>query len=570
MTKIKSLGITTETLKDFKQTSLQEEINILDNIGKSKEYNRYEQYFGMNLSHKTIDIKDNMEERANLKDENPFSFKSFTNRGLSWNIAFMDNLLRKEPYLINAVNYKSTRVLSNGIDLNIRDEDKDDKAQIFINDVLEMKHRKALLNWLFLGIAHGGSGALIVTDKGLNEEELKKPLTVDNINKGDNIHLRPLTRLYQVQPYFAYKGKDGKGEVFITNIGKEEGIYDSTELGKPKYYRVAISGDMFSKTNNNYTFDGDGVNTYIVHRSRLLLYNSSELSWIERRVEQFFGVSIVEKTIDAIKRYKQTLDELLGLLKRSNIPVVYLDGMSKIGRAGTQGTEKILDVLVSIEYALRLGDTIVLGQEDKLEYVMADFKDLSEQLLDRKKELSSILQVPISVTFNEKNELDANVYDFDDKNIQETQIRPAYMQLIPLEYKARYGSEIPDYSFTFKSLEQVTEKEKIDKLKVAVDIIVDLFENNIITVGMAKQILVSASDNVSDMLYELENAKDLIKEDEKKKFNDFQKELAHELQTAALKAKGKEANTYNMAETKVKGKMLGGDNKTTNKNNIDL
>lgn len=555
------VGIIIDAMNDV-ETNLSQDIRILDNIGKAKESNYRESYFGIDI--RATEVKKGIEERVELRDNDPFSIQSFTNKGVSWNIAFMDSLLRKEPYLINAINYKSTRVLSNGIDINIRGDKKDNNRTIFINDKLEMVHRKALLNWLFLGIAHGGSGALIVTKGGLSEQELKKPLTPKDIKKGEEIHLRPLTRLYQVQPYY------GEKEVYITKIGKEEGIYDSTELGKPKYYKISISGDMFQKRNDNYSFGGIGVKTYIVHRSRLLIYNSSELSWIERQLEQFFGLSIVEKALDSIKAYKQTLDELIKLLKRSNIPVIYFAGLQNIGRTGTAGIDKIDEALISIEYAMRTGDAMVLGQDDKLEYIQAQFSDLSNQLKDRKKELSSILQVPISAMFNEEDEVEANAFDFDDKNIQETQVRYALMQLIPLEYKSLFGEEIPEYSFTFKSLEQVTEKEKIDKLKVASEIIIELFEKNIIDVGTAKSILISASDNVSDMLYELDSAKEGMSEDDKKKFNDFQKELANELQTASIKAKGGNPNTYNMAETKVKGRMMGGDNETKNKNTLDL
>lgn len=554
--------------------TIEREIDVLTNISTSKQNAYYEGYLGLRIGdlNKT---KENLETKQNMKDSNPLSLDNISNRGVSWNIAFMDNLLRKEPYVLNAVNYKSVKALTSGIDLNIRgyEEDKDSKngtsnVSIEINDIIEMEYLKPMMRFAFLGIAHGGAGNLIVTDNGLDEKQLLKPLTTEEIKEGTKVHLRPLTRLYQIQPDYSNPDK------YITKIGKEEGIYDSTELGKPKYYRVSISGDMFGKTSNgSYSFQArtQEHTTYIVHRSRLMIYNSSELSWIEQTLEQFFGISIIEKSIDSIKRYKQTLDELLKLLRRSNIPVLNIEKMQTVGRTGNVGLDRIDDALLSYEYAIETGDAVVMGELEKFTYTQADFKDLNDQLSARKKELANALGVNMAVAFNEKDDNEESSYYYDIQMIQELQIRPALTQLIPLLYKSKYGKDIPEYSFAFRSLETTTEKEKAEKLKIVTEIIVELFEKNMVTVGTARDMLISATDNISDMLYELNKEFEKQLGNDDKLFKDFQMEIANELQTAKLKEEVNSGNNkYNMAETKVKGRLEGGDNKLTKKNPIDI
>ena len=253
------------------------------------------------------------DEKKSIRDATYQNIVDFSNRGLSWNIAFLDNVIREESYVENAIVWRANKALQNGIDLNIRDAEVDISNTIGVVERIKTNHTKALFDFSYLGIGYGGSGALIVVNGNTDKQEMLKPLTSKEVKKGDTLSLRPLTRLYQIQPDYS------KTDRYINKVGKDVGIYDETELGKPQYYRVSISGGMFNKggDKNNANFDNT-INTFIVHRSRLLVSNGSTLTWIEQQVEQFFGRSIVENAIEEIKKYKKTLEEILKLLSRSN------------------------------------------------------------------------------------------------------------------------------------------------------------------------------------------------------------------------------------------------------------
>lgn len=543
---------------------LQKEVNLLDTLQKSQNEIINNKSFGYSMY--TEEYKSKIKDEKTKAQESYYNVKDFSTRGLSWNIAFLDNILRDESYVENAVTWSITKALQNGIDLNIRDENVDPDKVIKITDTIKNDYMKPLYDFGVLGRGYGGSGGLIVIDGITDKEEMLKPLVASNVRKGANISIRPLTRLYQIIPDYSREDR------MINKVGKDVGIYDDTELGKPQYYRVSISGGMYRKEKGDLPSGFDNfVNTFLVHRSRLLIYNGNKLSWIEEYVEQFFGIALSVRALDEIKRYKLALDEIMKLLNRSNIPVINISGFENISRSGDVGLKKIDELITAYQYALDVGDIIAIGakDEEELKYLQAEFRELSNILLDRKKELSAALQAPLSVTFKEKDELDESEHYYAIQEIQERQFRPALKQIIPLIYSSLFGEDIPDYSFVFRSLETPTEKDKIDKLKIATEIINTLFTSNLITSGEGKQMLIAASNNVNDMFYEI--SKYYNDENKDKLFKDFQIEIANNLNWNNKKDDLEKGNKeYNMAETKVKGNNEGGDPKKTKKIGIDL
>lgn len=546
---------------------IQDEINILEALGKAKSNILSEKRFNHSTLMAQYAKEKLREDKNSLMNDTYQNIKDFSNRGLSWNIAYMDNIIRSESYIRNAITWRATKALENGIDLNIRDDKVNVDRVIGILDDLKTKYKKPLLSFGYLGIGYGGSGALIVIDGETKKEDMLKPLRAEDLRQGQTMSLRPLTRLYQIQPDFS------RADRYITKVGKETGIFDDTELGKPQYYRVSISGDMFKQEKNGQKASfGNMVNTFIVHRSRLLVFNGNVLTWIEEQKDMYFGQSIVEGSIEEIKKYKKSLEEIMKLLNRSNLPVINMKGLQENNRAGDISLSKIDDLILSYQYALENGDLFVVGakDEEELKFLQAEFRELSNILLDRKKELTASLNAPLSATFNVKDDLDESVYFFSVSEMQERQLAPAYRQIIPIIYKIKYGEDIPDYSFVFKSLEKTTEKDKIDKLEVATKIIKDLFEANLITYAVSQKMLISASNNVNDMFYEI--SKLVESENKDKLFKDFQIEIANELNWQSKKddLKSDENSKYNMAETKLKGRNEGGDPDKTKKPSIKL
>lgn len=550
--------------------SKRNEFNLIENSASAYKNLQYNNSLGVDLIYaNVVDVKNKVRDKK-VNDSNnvlDFDYSDFSRKGLSWNIAFLDDVMRREAYISNAVTWIANKSLSKGIDLNIRRRNSKDLELITnITDYLSSKLKKPLFDFLSQGISYGGSGALIVVGDEFDKEEMIKPLTIDSVKYGDNIALRPLTRLYQIQPIITNTGNMGEEDVMIGKIGKDVGIYDDTELGKPQYWRVSISGNMFDKDKGTFTEKGDFTDTFIVHRSRVLIFNSSELSWVDRKVEQYFGISIIVKALDSIKRYKEALNEIMSLLKRSNVPVLNSDFGSLSGsRSNSNYLKNVEDVITSYYYALEGGGIIVLGSKEKetLEFIQAEFKELTNILLDRKKELSADLQAPVSVTFNEEPKIDENVSYYGVNTVQERQLRPAYYQLIPLIAKATVKDleEMPDYSFEFRSLEYLSEKGKAEKQKIIVETVNTAFQSNLLTKYDAKIALIIGNDNVEDMFNHI-----VLEEEDKNRYaNDDKTDLANVLNNAKMFQNNNNGKVYDPNKSSEAGKGLGGRQDTSRK-----
>ena len=477
-----------------------------------------------------------------------------SNRGISWNIPFLDTLTRDIGYMINAGIWQSTKPLINGIDLNIYDKDKEVKSAAKIQNYLMEDLFKSQQSTLYLGYFHGGSAGLIYIEGEMDEASLQTPLNTKRIKKGSFKGITPLTRLYQVMPHL-------EGGM-INKIGEDVGIFDASELGKPMFYRVNLGGNL-TKINDDGT---SSLGTHmIVHRSRLLLYNASELSWVESRIEHYWGVSVGERALVSMKRFESLNRHINGLAKRSNLPVVKVDGLTMATLAGAEYEAKMMNKIDMIEFAIDAGGMILLTPKDELTFENADFKELPQMLMEFKKQLTADLQAPLSVTFAEVGEDDEKDWHWVIRHIQNRILRTWYMQLIPIIYKSMYNKQIEEYSFTFKSLDVLTEKEKAEKLLTAVEIIEKLWEMNALDLESVHKIMLSAIDNISDMLNEITEeyikiAQEKGEDGEAKTYAYFQVVLAKALNHIQREnQENEQASGYNMTETKVRGKTEGGD-----------
>lgn len=488
-----------------------------------------------------------------------------SNRGISWNIPYLDTLTRDIGYMINAAIWQSTKPLINGIDLNIYDKEKEVKSASRIQNYLMEDLFKPQQSTLYLGYFHGGSAGLIYIDGEMDEISLKTPLNPKRIKLNSFKGITPLTRLYQVMPHL-------EGGM-INKIGEDVGIFDASELGKPMFYRVNLGGNL-TKINDDGT---SSLGTHmIVHRSRLLLYNASELSWVESRIEHFWGVSVGERALVSMKRFESLNRHISGLAKRSNLPVIKVDGLTMATLAGAEYEERMFNKMDMIEFAINAGGMILITPKDELTFNNADFKQIPEILMEFKKQLTADLQAPLSVTFAEVGKDDEKDWHWVIRHIQNRIIRTWYMQLIPIIYKSMYNKQIGDFSFTFKSLDVLTEKEKAEKLLIAIEIIEKLWEMNALDLESVHNIMLSAMDNISDMLNEITEeyikiAQDKGEDGEAKTYAYFQVVLAKAL-NHIQKTNDEEAQSkgYNMAETKVKGKEEGGDPTKKNKPTVTI
>lgn len=413
-------------------------------------------------------------------------------RNISWQITRLDSMMRDVPYFDKAASWKATRALINGADVTATKEDADNLVQIQKDIASLFSPLHSIIKW---GDYYGGSAGLIITDETVDEDDYMKPLTVNSIRKGSFKGIKPLSRLYQVQPDLS--------SGLVTAVGEEYGIYGADEIGQPMYYLVNISGDK--ESNSKY---------FKVHRSRLLLYNSIDLTWVEKRIEMYFGPSALERAYSDFARYESLLAQINKLAQRSNIPVLNMQNLPQASLNGQRFAEYVTSRVKGINFGVSSGGLIVLGdvEKEKFEYQNAQFSEIPTILKHYRENLAAALGAPTSILFNDVESDDEEKYLSSVKEIQERTIRGWFRKLIPILYKTRFGKTLREFDFAFKSLEMPTEKQKAEKMKVVVEWLSMLFDRQIIDVESFQHMLVAMPNNVSDIPNDItQNYLDYIK-----------------------------------------------------------
>jgi hypothetical protein len=446
-----------------------------------------------------------------------------TTRGISWQIPKLDEWTRSKDYLINAATWRANQILGRGIDLNIKadvEKNKEKPSDLDIVEKMQSYLKEELFNplfiMLFLGYFHGGSAGLLIIKNQTDEKSLLRPLTADSIKLGDFLGIKPLTRLYNIQPCYEPQTLDGvKQDVMITKVGADVGIYDAYEFGRPQYYRVSLNADLY----------GDGELTkrqisratnFIVHRSHLLIYNSSPLSYIEERIEQFFGPGIGEKAYVAMRRYENLVDQISLLMDRTNVPVLTTKDLAKATMQGSEFQADAAERLEGVEATIAYGNTVVLNEDESFVFANSSFTDIPKLLTEYKKQLVSGISAPGSVTIGQYEANDEHSFDDSIEADSERFLRSWYKTLIPIVYRSLNAEKIKDYSFTFKSLQKQTEEEKAKTLKLAMEIISIAWKDEVLNEPSYHRMMISAAHNISDMLSELDNAyMEHVKQEEK-------------------------------------------------------
>ncbi len=470
-------------------------------------------------------------------------------RNISWQITKLDAIMRSVPYFDKASSWKATRALVNGIDINSKDKKSEDltMSQHDIAELFSPLH--SIVKW---GDYYGGAGGLIVCDDTENEEDYKNPLVISKMSKGSFKGIKPLSRLYQIQPNLSGK--------LVTKVGEEYGIYSAEEIGQPMYFKINLSGD--TEAQSKY-FD--------VHRSRLLLYSSIELTWVEKRIEMYFGPSLLERAYSDFARYESLLAQVNKLAQRSSIPVLNVQNLPQASLNGQRFAEFLVNRIKGINLGVSSGNMVVLGDAEKesFEYQNADFQQIPELLKHYRQNLSATLNAPTREMFNSEDVEDEKIHLTSVREIQERNIRTWFKKLIPIVYKNRYNKNLKDFDFKFKSLEMSTELEKAQKLGEVVKMLSVLYVDNVIDNESYQQMLIASQDNISDIFNEItELYRAYVKqqgvngEPMNKMANDIK------LATALNHANGLDSDGSNLShkvESAQEGSEKGGDPKKTKK-----
>lgn len=418
----------------------------------------------------------------------------------TWNVGQIMQVEREEPIFRKILNYKSSMAL-NGIDINSKDMTSE---QIRIIKKELKKLYKPLYNLVYQGEAFGGGACLICIKGQMSEKELMKPLKLDFIQPDYFLGLKTLERWYGCNP---------TGDL-IETIG-DNGIDNPELLGEPLYFKVRLGG----KTSKMMK----------VHRTRLLTYNTGSLPEIQKRIEQYWGVSLLERIWEPLNRYKTAINAVINMFLISSQRVLQTEVDTEFASMTERAYEAMKVKLTMMANSLNYSNVLFLGSDDKFTYESVQMSNVSEVLKSIRLDLCSSAEVPMSYMFDDgvnDTQTTENAHACV-KTIQKLFMSEYYNLLIPIIFKSKFGGQVPDFEISFNKLREISDKETSDVVSKMVSAIVEVYKAN----GMDKETFILSLSEIMQNNNDIFNnyKEEFISKYGKLTYNEEQIELAKAL-----------------------------------------
>ena len=397
-----------------------------------------------------------------------------TNRGLTWNMFRINQVERDNPLLRKILSFRASKPLRKGIDLNSKELDAEQIK--YVKKELK-KYNKELHSLIYQGEAYGGSASLICIKGQMSASELIKPLNYDRVQPGYFLGLKNLERWYSVVPDMTR---------LIDRIGERNGIENPNLIGQPLYFKVRLTPDS---------------QELLVHRSRLLIYNTGELPMLEKRIEQFWGVSSLERLWQPLNEYYLAVKYALGAMLFNNQRVVKIDAFTDMATATNKAKEQIKFKLELMKEGMNYSNILFLSSEDEVEHHSYSLADVDDLVTKQAVHLASCACVPYSWLFNDNQfEQETNENAFDSiKEIQENYVRDYYNVLIKLIFKSKYGGALPEFDFEFKPIKENDDKTIAEIISKVSEQLINLFKESVIDKETLIKALSEITNNISDI-----------------------------------------------------------------------
>lgn len=280
---------------------------------------------------------------------------------------------------------------------------------------------------------YGGCIAVILIDG----QDPSTPLRLQTIRKGQFAGLQILDR-WMVNPSL---------NDLVTDYGPS--------LGLPKYYEVTAQAPALSRQK--------------IHYSRCIRVEGIEVPYWQRITENLWSVSVIERLYDRMVAFDSATTGAAQLVYKSYMRTYKIAGMREIISQG--GTA--LSGLTSYVQQMRRfqgieGITLIDAEDDVQADVHGAFGGLSDALEQFGQQISGALQIPLTRLFGQSpagfstGESDLRNY-YDGINSQQNAKLKVGVTKIYRAIAASEGIVLSEgFKINFKSLWQLTEKEKVE------------------------------------------------------------------------------------------------------------
>lgn len=318
--------------------------------------------------------------------------------------------------------------------------------------------RAKILEGLKWGRLYGGAAAIIVIEG--QEDMLDQPLNYDLIMPGGFKGLIVVDRWSGISP----------GSEIVEDI-------NDPDFGMPKYYTV-----------EDETF-GFGVK---VHHSRILRFLGRSLPNLEEQMEQYWGISEIERVYSELKKYDNTGYNIAALVFSANLKVYQMDGFDQLGTLNPNALKDLYEILMLMNWMRSSQGMQVIGHKDTFSTHQYSFAGLSDVYTTFMLDVAGAAAIPVTKLFgrspagmNATGESDmANYYDSIEEQ-QEAILRPVIDRLLPIMCISEFGAIPDDLEFEFEPVRRASEEEKKNILTQVTTAVNSTFQAGIISQQIA-------------------------------------------------------------------------------------
>lgn len=344
-------------------------------------------------------------------------------------------------------------MLKNGVDL----VGLDPKQVELIEHVMRRTRTfQRMLTGMKWGRLFGGAACLIVIDG--HEDILEEPLELDDVPIDSYCGLIPFDRWSGVQP----------SGTLVQDIR-------DPDFGLPENYRITTQTSE----------------SFVVHHSRLLRFIGKDLPSWEKQVEQYWGISELERPIEEIKRWDNAVGSALGLLMRANIFTIKYTELAKalsgIGLS-TAALKNFFSMMQAMNWSLSNQGMLILPNEGGLESHQYSFAGIDDVLKMFRGNLAGAAEYPQSRIFGETqtglgktNDGDEGIYYDNVKQKQVREVSPILDRLLPIIAMSTFGKVPKGLTHTWPPNWVPTGSEKADIAKNVTDGIIAAVNASVIS-----------------------------------------------------------------------------------------
>ena len=400
---------------------------------------------------RTVDSFQNFQSRVGLGwgNSNPSNGSSYGFNPISRNRTLCEWMYRGSWVVGRAVDAVAEDMTRKGVEL--KGVEPKDNEQID-QGVMELGVWGALEDNIRWARLFGGSIAIMLIDK----QDAATPLRVESIAKGQFKGLLVLDR------WVAWAVLSD----LVTELGPD--------LGMPKFYDVPAGMP--------------GLPAMRVHYSRVIRMDGQKLPYFQRWSENYWGASIIEVLYDRLVAFDSATQGVSQLVYRSYLRTIKVDKLREIIAAGGAPLTALVAQMEMIRrFQTNEGITLLDGKDefDAHSYTFSGLDNVLEQFGDQ---LCGALRVPRTRMFGESpgglnstGESDMQGYEQENASRQNSQMRRGVSKLYQVLHRSILGKPPPEnFSFVFKPLREMTEKERAEIAKNTTDGIVQAFDAGIV------------------------------------------------------------------------------------------